>query len=445
MAVFKTYADTTQPYQASDFIVRAAHIASNFSYATETNTVNGFIESITISVPLAVALPDTFKVEGDLYDGRGEFVGSAEWIVAGSEALLTYQIVGTLPPYSLEHLNLLDSQGKILDARYAPVYTIDLPANIETSQITLDSSSMLSVPQSVVAPTSFTASTLDTNANGRIDELWISTTINVTVAGSYWMEGLLVDKYNHPVAWSVGTPKPLPIGSGQALQMMFDGRMLFDHLPLIGSQSFKLIAIKIFSGTQSAATLQAEVPVPGFVTAAYTRAQLEFSVSENPLFQDDMESDATKWKVDTLTQWSRTNNVNNAYSGTYSWITTGSTTKSGLLSFASPLNFTNYDNPWLMYKTAHRLLDDQSVLLEVSTNGINWTTLKTFTGTTSYWSSEWIDLSAYANTANVMLRFNAKNYPNLFWVIDDVFVHGNFVPDQDPSGNKLFLPLVTRN
>jgi hypothetical protein len=442
MTAFLTYSDTTQPYQANDFIIQAAYIASNFSYATESNTVNGLIESITISVPLAVAIPDTFRLEGDLYDGRGEFVGYAEWTGEGTEALLTYPVAGSQPPYSLEHLNLFNSQGKLLDARFAPVYTIDQPANFETSQITLDSSSKLSVPQSVVPPTAFTASTIK-NANGLIDQLVISTTINVTVAGSYWMEGLLVDNYNRPVAWSGFTPKTLTTGS-HALQMMFDGRMLFDHLPLLGSQSFKLIAIKIFSGSPASATLEAEVPLPGFSTAEYSRSQLEYSVTENPLFQDDLENNAIKWTVGA--QWSRAYDVNNikSYSGTYSWVTTGSISTSGLLSLASPLNFTNYDNPWLMFKTAHSLTDGQSVLLEVSTDGTTWKTVKTFTGTTSYWSSELVDLSKYANTANVRIRFNAKNYANLLWAIDDVFVHGNFIPAID-TRTFIFLPLVTRN
>jgi hypothetical protein len=441
MTAFKTFSDTTQPYLANDFLVQAAYIGSNFSYTTETNPVNRLVESITISVPLAVALPDTFRVEGDLFDGLGEFVGYAEWIGDGSEAFLTYQVAGTPPPYSLEHLNIFDSQGKILDARYAPVFTIDLPGNIETTTITLYSSSTLSVPQSVVPPTTFTATTSDTNANGRIDQLVISTTINVTVAGSYWMEGLLVNIYNHPVAWSVGTPKPLSTGS-QSLQMVFDGRMLFDHLPLIGSQSFKLIAVKIFSGSPSSATLQAEVPIPGFMTAAYSRSQLEYSISESPLFQDDLESNATKWTVGA--PWSRTNNVNNAYSGTYSLVTTGSASSSGLLSLATPLNFTDYDSPRLIFKTAYRLSDGQSVLLEVSTNGTTWTTLKTFTGTSSYWSSELIDLSAYAHTANIMIRFNAKNYANLLWAIDDVFVHGIYINGPAPTQTPTSGPAPTQ-
>jgi hypothetical protein len=83
--------------------------------------------------------------------------------------------------------------------------------------------------------------------------------------------------------------------------------------------------------------------------------------------------------------------------------------------------------------------------LEVSTNGTTWTTLKTFTGTSSYWSSESIDLSAYAHTANIMLRFNAKNYANLLWAIDEVFVHGSFIPELEVGNQKIFLPLVTRN
>jgi hypothetical protein len=78
--------------------------------------------------------------------------------------------------------------------------------------------------------------------------------------------------------------------------------------------------------------------------------------------------------------------------------------------------------------------------LEVSTNGTTWTTLKTFTGTSSYWSSELIDLSAYAHTANIMIRFNAKNYANLLWAIDDVFVHGIYIngpaPTQTPTSGS---------
>jgi hypothetical protein len=424
MAAYSTNLYTTQAYQANNFTVRAAYIANDFSYSADSKNTNGVIDSITISVPLDIALPGTFTVEGDLFDGLGEFVGHAEWTGSNSAALLKYAIARTQPPYSLEHLNLFDKRGKALDSRYAPVYTIDdLPGEIENSNITLSSNATLPTPKTIIPTSPFAAATLDTNANGRIDQLVVSTTVDVSVAGSYWMEGLLVGEYNRTAAWSVGTPQNLTASAGQTIQMAFDAQMLYDHLPVIGTQNFTLIAVHLFSGDPDNPVFETAVPIPGFDTAAYSRAQLEPSAPGYAVFEDDIESGPTNWDKETPSQWSLTNNIKTSRSGSNSWIANGSASNSGLLSFATPLDLSGFVNPWLRFNTAHKLSAAQSVLLEISTNGVDWTTLETYTGSTTYWSAEMIDLSAY-ETDNVMIRFNAQNYSGLVWIIDDVFVYG---------------------
>jgi hypothetical protein len=235
------------------------------------------------------------------------------------------------------------------------------------------------------------------------------------------MEGLLVNDQNTPVAWSVSDPQTLSVGTNQTLQMTFDGRMLFDQLPQTGSQKFSLVAVKIFSGTPGQAFLEADVPVSGFATPAFSRSQFNASVPGYTLFQDDMESGPTNWILSNSSQWSLTNNFWHSF--TNAWVANGSTSSDGLLSLASPLNLTDYASPWLWFNTAYQLADNQNATLEVSTNGTTWTPLKTYTGTTTYWSSQIVDLSAYAKTAGVRLRFNAQSSAGSTWAIDDVYIH----------------------
>jgi hypothetical protein len=147
-----------------------------------------------------------------------------------------------------------------------------------------------------------------------------------------------------------------------------------------------------------------------------------------------MEAGTSKWNVNGSTQWSQTSTSWKSW--THAWKTDGST-KNGLLSLAAPLNFTNYSSLWLVFNTAYALKNGQSFNLEVSTDGNHWTILKTYTGSSAYWSTEMVDLSAYRHTANVRLRFNAQSNPGSLWLIDDVYVYGE-------SKTYLFLPFVER-
>jgi len=192
-------------------------------------------------------------------------------------------------------------------------------------------------------------------------------------------------------------------------------------LPLTAGQKFTLIAVKIFSQSLGHSTPEADLPITGFSTPSYQRSNLEPSYAGYTLFQDDLEGTTAKWSTTGSSQWSQSNSV--WHSWTQAWIANGSNSKSGLLTFAAPLDLTDYAAPWLWFDTAYQMADGQSATLEGSTDGSTWTVLKTFSGSTDYWTAEFVDLSAYAKKAGVRIRFNAQSNPGLIWSIDDVFVN----------------------
>jgi hypothetical protein len=250
-----------------------------------------------------------------LYDGQGQFVGHVEWTVATQRC--AYEVKQTVPPYSREHLNLTASSGKLLDARYAPVYKVeDLGGSVDQGNIFPASGSSLS-PLAIEPTNVFSVTPVDANGNSKYDQLLVNTQVNVTGSGgTYWIEGLLVDQLGIPAAWSVSGPQTLTVGSNRTLQMTFNTRMLFDVLPLSGSQAFTLIAVKIYSGSPGAAVLEAEVPVTNFSTPSYPRTQFEPS-SPDIIFQDDIEG-AVKWTDSPAANWSIVNTGWHSYS--HAWV-----------------------------------------------------------------------------------------------------------------------------
>ena len=79
------------------------------------------------------------------------------------------------------------------------------------------------------------------------------------------------------------------------MTLEFDGKMLYDQL-LVSGKALKLVAVKIFSGNLSSATLESEVKF-ATTTPAYTRSQFEPSSPAVTLFQDDMENGTGQWSL----------------------------------------------------------------------------------------------------------------------------------------------------
>ena len=257
-----------------------------------------YTKSIIINVPLDIKRSGTFLVEGDLYDGLGNFVGQASWTGSDTVAALKFDVAKTQPPYSLEHLNLIQYQGPILDSRFAPAYQIeDMDGKIETSAVTIAASGSSGIePLSVNPAGSYTIIPVDTNGNGLYDILRVNVGVNVTgTGGNYRIEGLLRDDYGTEIAWTVSNPQALVVGS-QTMTLEFDGKMLYDQLPLTGGKALKLVAVKIFSGNLSSATLESEAKFAA-TTPSYTRSQFEPSSPAVTVFQDDMENGAGQWSL----------------------------------------------------------------------------------------------------------------------------------------------------
>lgn len=415
MAAYKAYTYDSQAYRAGEFTVREATVGAPFTYAPADKNGNGLVDSITISVPLNIAIPGTFTLEGDLYDRQGEFAGHAVWTGSGSVASLEYPVAQHQPPYSLEHLNLLGQDGKLLDARYAPAFKVDsLSGVVDQGTITLENSAPDAPLQSVALANSFTVTPVDLNGNNRYEQLTVSASVNVTdQGGTYWIEGLLVDQRGLPVAWGVGSPQALAVGPNQTLQMTFDGRQLFDQLPLTTGQKFTLIAVKVFSGVPGQAVLEASAPVTGFSTPVYQRSQLE-PTRLSVLFEDDLESGEAKWSKSGA--WSLVTSAWNSGSHAYS------ATNKGTLTLANSLNFSQASGVELRFRYAADLVDTDRVELQISTNGTTWTTLKSYADRTDYWTTEVLDLSAYKGQATVKIRFNVPNNSAMLWDLDDVVV-----------------------
>jgi hypothetical protein len=423
MSAFQEYSFSTQAYSAHEFLVKSAYIADNFSYSITVQNDTGFVDAIRVSVPLNIAIPGTFTLQGDLYDGQGAFVGQAEWTGNASQALLDFQLTQTQPPYALQHLNLYDAMGKLLDARYAPAYTIEnLSGRVDQGNITIDSTLTDNSLQAVTPPSSYTLTPVDSNGNGKYDQLVVSAKVDVTgVGGAYRIEGLLVDDRGMPAAWSVSDPQTLPVGPNQTLQLTFDARLLYE-LPFAGNQKFTLVAVKIFSGNLSSASLEVNAPVTGLSTPNYSRTQLE-PTSLYTVFEDDMEGGAGKWTTAGSLGWSLVTSTWHSWS--HAWAANGNTTKSGTLALTNPIDLTDYASPWLRFNTAFQLSGADSLKLQASTNGTTWTDLKTYlAGSTAYWSSEIVDLGAYAKTSGLRLRFNGQMNNGHNWLadLDDVFL-----------------------
>jgi uncharacterized repeat protein (TIGR02543 family) len=182
------------------------------------------------------------------------------------------------------------------------------------------------------------------------------------------------------------------------------------------------VAVKIFSGNLSSATLESEAKI-AITTPAYGRSQFEPSSPAYHLFQDDLENGIGNWSF-SQPMWSLVSSTWHSWSHAWKASSTGSSNKQ--LSLASPLNFSNYSGPMLRFNDAFQMVSiNDKVTLEVSTDGNNWSPLATFSGpgSSTHWDTQNVDLSAYGKMANVRLRFNAQAQSGLLWYLDDVYIN----------------------
>jgi hypothetical protein len=371
-------------------------------------------------------------VEADLYDSSGNFVGHSTWTGAASAAALQFEVAETNPPYTLENLTLIDAAGPLLDSRPVKAYTItDLGDLIDQGALSLSAGPPAGdVSGMAVTPTgAFTVTSVDANGNGRIDQIVVKVGVQVTETGGlYRVEGLLVDPQGKPVAWGVSEPTALEVGT-RKLELPFDGRVISNNLPLSpASQPLKLVAVKIYRGNLSPATLEAQVAVAA-TTPAYTRDQFEKPVALRTIkvvFEDKMENGAGSWSAQA--PWTLSTDA--WYSSSHAWKADASGSQSGLLSMST--NISLYQDTILSFKTCYDMGSANDVgYVEASTNGTSWTRVATYNSSTPHWSTQLLDLSQFAPATSLQLRFNASSQNDLLWYIDDVTLYGTSDADKD--------------
>ncbi len=425
---YQKYTYSTQAYTTNQFMIQPAVFADGYTHQGVDADGNGLYDSVQVNVLLTINIPGSYTVEGDLYDGQGNFVNHASWTGNDANGVLQFGVTNSQPPYSLEHLYLFQTNGALIDNRYVTDYQItDLGGLVEPGEILIGSGSGYGTENVNPDPSSYTFTPVDTNGNGKYDKLVVSVIVNVTDegtfrAGNYRIEAMLEDEFGTLVAYNVTSLPGQALVIGQnTMTLEFDGKMLYDQLPLAGSRAFKLVAVRIFTGYLSPTTLASHVYFAA-TSPAYARSAFEPSSLVPNLFQDDLEGGTGKWT--STSPWSLVDST--WHSGSHAWMASATTSTSGQLSLASPLDFTNYAQPAIRFTNAYRMASaNDKGILEVSTNGgISWTPLATYTNaTTAHWNTEIIDLSAYGKLPDVRLRFNAQASSGLLWYVDDVYIN----------------------
>jgi hypothetical protein len=152
-----------------------------------------------------------------------------------------------------------------------------------------------------------------------------------------------------------------------------------------------------------------------YVTAIYTETGEESNpsntVTVTPLppmafpFMDDYETGALYWSFEGT--WGLT--TSQSYSPTHSMTESPSGNYGDNLDISAKLyNFSlaNAEAAEISFWTKYSLEDDYDYMyLQISTNGIDWTTLETFNGSLNTWTLKTYSLDAYFGEPYVLIRF----------------------------------------
>ncbi len=407
----------TKPYSVDQFETLGATLANRYSHRGLDSNSDGAFESVAVDVSLDIALPGTYQLEGDLYDTQSNYVGYATWSGSGSVATLEFDLEQTHPPYNLENLRLFDSNQTLLDSRTKYVYTItDLGGPVDQGGITMDTyASSGGIGALAVTPTlNFADRGVDLDEDGLYDQLVIDVQVNVTAPdgnAEYRVEGWLVDGAGNLLVY--GLSEPTSIGTGlQTLSLPFDGRAL-NGQGVDGPYS--VMALRILAGATY--NVLDEIKVTGW-ELNYDASDFDLATEVASIFSDDLESGAGQWI--SQSPWNYIQKIWPASS--FVWETISGAPSN--LRLVSALDLSGYVQPMLTFQNSYQLnSSDDAGYVQISTNGVDWTTVATYTNSTDRWETALLDLSQFEKTANVQLRFRA-DFDDTAWNIDDITVSG---------------------
>ncbi|RLC83824.1 MAG: hypothetical protein DRJ03_15980, partial [Chloroflexi bacterium] len=112
------------------------------------------------------------------------------------------------------------------------------------------------------------------------------------------------------------------------------------------------------------------------------------------------------------------------YSYSHAWEVDVSGAQDGLLT-APPVDASEYASTTLKFAACYQIPSGNNAgYVQVSPDGVDWTNVLTFTGSTTHWETEMVNLADFGALSDLQFRFNADSQTGLLWYVDDVHLVG---------------------
>jgi hypothetical protein len=415
----------TKTYRASDFETAVpARLTNAYSHQVYDTNGDGYFDRLSVNTNLNIFKGGNYRVEADLVNSQGEVVATAQWAGSDGQVLLQFEgLLGDVTPYFLNNVRLFDAGGGLIDLAESSqgVYLINPLYNLGLSAA------------SVVMPTVTSATTSDTNNDGKADSLNFNVKLTIAVPGQYRLEGWLESSAGAPISWQTSAPVSLNAGT-QTMSLSFPGQAIN---VLKANGPYKLVALKVLQG---AYTVIDEIPV-AYETASYAFANFDGShQSDNFVLQDD--GDSNNWNM-SATTWGLTGRA--FHSPSYSWTDSPngnySPGQSWLTSKSIPIK--NGAAPVISFQSCYDIkADGDNGKLQWRAADGAWKTIDRaiYSGTTDGWVSQEAIGFPVIGANSLELRFvldaNTSNHAE-GWYVDDVLVSLNYDLDNDGIPNDV--------
>jgi uncharacterized repeat protein (TIGR02543 family) len=402
----KDPAYVTAAYRAGDFETLGATFTGQYGERGVDSDRDGRLESLTIDAGLELSTPGTYTVVGELQNSEGQIVSQATWTGSHSPASLQFDgIRGTVGPYTLKNLYLLNADDEIVDS-VTQAYTTQQVIEVEgKTRIARQDDRVELGLQSVLTGT-YSDSGLDLDGDGLYDFLKIDVQVEVEEAGEHRLEGWLEGEDGRLISWASSDPVSLTLGT-HSLSLPFSGPAISAHNV---DGPLTLMALKLLAGDGYEVLDEVDV---AYTTAAYASEQFESLPYVEPaedrvlLFEDHMENGGDSW-TPTL-PWTLI--TAQYHSPIHAWTDSpdGSyaNNRDVSLTIAEPVTLSGFGRPVLQFQACYDLETDYDFgYVEISTDdGVTWTDVATYTGRTVHWTGEMVDLGAIGDAETLWARF----------------------------------------
>jgi len=425
---------TTAAYQAYDFQNRGAALSGQVIERGLDADGDGLYESLSLDVGLDMFKPGTYTVQGDLYDGLERFVARATWTGTDSTALLQFnELPGTVGPYTLRDVYLLNADGEIVDS-LVEEYTTQQVVEAEGRTHIVDQADLMEAQG--ILPGAYSDSGQDLDGDGLYDRLMISAQVEVEEAGQYRLEGWLEGADDSLIQWTSSDPVSLDVGT-HGLSLVFNGSAVHARK---ADGPFTLMALKLLRG--SGYEVLDEVDV-AYTTSSYTYDQFESlpypAAYHRVLFEDDLESGGGNWTVES--PWRLTTGTYRSPSHSWAdspWGNYGNDADVSLTTVS--IDVPELIKPVVSFQGCYDLAANDYGYVELSVNGGAWTPVLTYTNGTRRWYSEEARLDSPGVITSLQARFRLSSDDSETadgWYIDDVTITAR-------KPTLIYLPVIMK-